>query len=145
MPFRIDEAELVQALDRRILATLPGSAQTWSIIDHSDPLHSLELADLSRDAVLTALVESAKDALCHFGDDVSEDAREPYNGCVTIDGDFLCVRFGHVPRATPPTLATSPRSLSRSRSATSSLRSSQNSAAAIRPGCQIPPDPLGWR
>jgi hypothetical protein len=101
MPFRIDEAELVQALDRRILVTLPGSARTWSISDHLDYLHSRELRDLSRDAVLAALVESANDALYQFGDDVSEDAREPYNGCVTIDGDLLRVHFGRVPRSSP--------------------------------------------
>ena len=80
MPFRIDEAELVQALDRRVLATLPGSARTWSITDHFDYLHSLELADRSRDAVLAALVESANDALYQFSDGVSEDAREPTTG-----------------------------------------------------------------
>jgi hypothetical protein len=32
---------------------------------------------------------------------VSEDAREPYSGCVTIDGDHLRVRFGRVPRSSP--------------------------------------------
>jgi hypothetical protein len=101
MAFRIDEAELVRALDRRILVTLPGSARTCSISDHLDYLHSRELRDLSRDAVLLALVESANDALYQFSDGVSEDAREPYNGCVTIDGDLLRVRFGPVPRAKP--------------------------------------------
>jgi hypothetical protein len=98
---RIDEAELAQALDRRVLVTLPGSARTWSISDHFDYLHSLELSGVSRDAVLAALVESANDALYQFSDGVSEDAREPYNGCVTIDGDLLRVRFGRVPRSSP--------------------------------------------
>lgn len=99
--FRIDEAELVQALDRRILATLPGSAQTWSISDHLDYLHSASRAAVSRDAALAALVESANGGLYQFSDSVSEDAREPYNGCVTIDGDLLRVRFGRVPRSSP--------------------------------------------
>jgi hypothetical protein len=99
--FRIDEAELVQALDRRVLPVLPGSARTWSISDHLDYLHSLERAFHSRDTALAALVESANDALYQFSDDVSEDAREPYNGCVTIDGDLLHVRFGRVPRSDP--------------------------------------------
>jgi hypothetical protein len=101
MPFRIDETELVQALDRRVLVTLPGSVRTWSISDHLDYLHSVELSDLSRDAALIALVESANDALYQFSDGVSEDAREPYNGCVTIDGDVLRVRFGRVLRSNP--------------------------------------------
>jgi hypothetical protein len=52
MPFRIDEAELVQALDRRILALLPGSARTWSIRDHLDYLHSVEHAFHSRDTAV---------------------------------------------------------------------------------------------
>jgi hypothetical protein len=50
---------------------------------------------------LAALVESANDALYQFSDGVSEDAREPYNGCITIDGDLLRVRFGRVPRSSP--------------------------------------------
>jgi hypothetical protein len=99
--FRIDQAGLVQALDRRVLVTLPGSARTWSMSDHFDYLDSLALADRSQDAILAALVESANDALYQFGDGVSEDAREPYNGCVTIDGDLLRVRFGRVPRSSP--------------------------------------------
>jgi hypothetical protein len=98
---RIDEVGLVQALDRRVLVALPGSARTWSISDHLDFLHSLEVGDLSRDAVLAALVEAANDAVYQFSDEVSEDAREPYNGCVTIDGDRLRVRFGRVPRSSP--------------------------------------------
>jgi hypothetical protein len=40
-------------------------------------------------------------ARTQFSDDVSEDAREPYNGCVTFDGDLLRVRFGPVPRSSP--------------------------------------------
>lgn len=101
MPFRIDEAELAWALDRRVLTTLPGSARTWSISDHFDYLHSVARASLSRDVALAALVESANDALSQFSDDVSEDAREPYNGCVTLDGRLLRVRFGRVPRSSP--------------------------------------------
>ena len=101
MVYRIDEDELVQALDRRVLATLPGTARTWSIRDHLDYLHSLELAALPREAVLAAIVESANDALYQFSDDVSEDAREPYNGCAAIHGDLLRVRFGRVPRSNP--------------------------------------------
>jgi hypothetical protein len=50
MTFLIEEAELAQALDRRVLVTLPGSVRTWSISDHFDYLHSLENAHLSRDA-----------------------------------------------------------------------------------------------
>jgi hypothetical protein len=57
---------------------------------------------------LTALVESANDALYQFSDAVSEDAREPYNGCVTIDGDLLRVRFGRVPRSSPDDGALAP-------------------------------------
>lgn len=101
MGYRIDEAGLVQALDQRILVTLPGSAQTWSISDHLDYLHSVARDSPSRDAALAALVESANDALSQFSDDVSEDAHEPYNGCVTIDGDLLRIRFGRVPRSNP--------------------------------------------
>jgi hypothetical protein len=99
--FRIDEAELLRALDQRVLAKLPGSARTWSISDHLDYLHSVERAALSRDAALAALAESANDALYQFSDGVSEDAREPYNGSVTIDSDLLRVRFGRVPRSSP--------------------------------------------
>ena len=101
MTFRIDEAALLQALDRRVLGTLPGSAQTWSIGDHFDYLHAVQRPGLPRDAVLTALVQSANDALYQFSGGVSEDAREPYNGCATIDGDLLRVRFGAVPRSSP--------------------------------------------
>jgi len=109
MAYRIDEAALVEALDRRILPTLPiewpGNDQypirSSSVSDHFDYLHSLELDRLPRDDVLTALVESANDALAQYSDGVSEDAREPYNGCVTIDGDLLRVRFGRVPRSSP--------------------------------------------
>jgi hypothetical protein len=61
----------------------------------------VERAFLSRDAALAALLKSANDALYQFSDDVSEDAREPYSGCVTIDGDLLRVRFGRVPTAKP--------------------------------------------
>lgn len=46
-------------------------------------------------------MESANDALYQFSDDVSEDAREPYNGSVTFDGDLLRIRFGRVPRSSP--------------------------------------------
>ena len=55
----------------------------------------------TREDVLAALVESANDALAAYNDGVSEDAREPYSGCVTIDGDLLRVRFGRVPRSSP--------------------------------------------
>jgi hypothetical protein len=51
--------------------------------------------------VLAALDESLNDALAQYSDGVSEDAREPYNGCVTIDRDLLRVRFGRVPRSSP--------------------------------------------
>jgi hypothetical protein len=107
--FRIDEAELVQALDRRVLPTLPTEwpgdggypVRSSSVSGHFDYLHSLELAAVPRDMALAALVESANEALAQFSDGVSEDAREPYNGCVTIDGDLLHVRFGRVPRSDP--------------------------------------------
>lgn len=109
MPFRIDETELAQAFDRRVQPTLPNEwpgEDAWpvrfaSVSDHFDYRHSLELANLQRDGVLAALVELANDALAQFSDGVSEDAREPYNGCVTIDGDLLRVRFGRVPRSRP--------------------------------------------
>jgi hypothetical protein len=64
-----------------------------------DYLHSLELDGVRRDVALTAIIETANDALAGFSDGVSEDAREPYNGSVTIDGDLLRVRFGRVPRS----------------------------------------------
>jgi hypothetical protein len=109
MAFRIDEAELVQALDRRVLPTLPTAwpggdawpARAASVSDHFGYLHSLTLTGLDRDTALTTLVESANDALGQYSDGVSEDAREPYNGCVTIDGDLLRVRFGRVARTNP--------------------------------------------
>jgi hypothetical protein len=101
MGFRIDEAELVLALDRRILVRLPGSARTWSISEHLDYLNSRELGELSRETALAAIVEYANEAIVQFSDSVSEDAREPYNGCVTIDGDLLRLRFGRVPRSSP--------------------------------------------
>ncbi len=101
MPFRIDEAELVQALDRRVLVTLPGSARTWTISDHFDYLEVWGLANLPKDVALAELAMYANQALGQFSDSVSEDAREPYNGCVTIDGGLLRVRFGRVPRTNP--------------------------------------------
>lgn len=109
MAFRIDEAELVQALDRRVRPTLPTNwpgGDAWpersaSVSDHVDYLHSLELDGVRRDVALAALIESANDALAGFSDGLSEDAREPYNGSVTIDGDLLRVRFGRVPRSNP--------------------------------------------
>jgi hypothetical protein len=107
--FRIDDAALAQALDRRIHPTLPtewpGNDEcpvcSSSVSDHLDYLHSRELGDLSRNAVLAALVESANAALYQFSDGVSEDAREPYNGCVTLGGDLRGVRVGGVPRSDP--------------------------------------------
>jgi hypothetical protein len=109
MAFRIDEAALVQALDRRVLPTLPtewpgGDAwpvRSTSVSDHFEYLDVLELHDLTRDAAITAAVEAANIALVGFSDGVSEDAREPYSGSVTIDGDLLRVRFGRVPRTNP--------------------------------------------
>lgn len=109
MGFRIDEPELVQALDRRVLPTLPNEwpgGDAWpvrssSVSDHFEYLEVLELAALPRDAALAAVVEYANQAIGQFSDGVSEDARELYNGCVTIDGDQLRVRFGRVPRSSP--------------------------------------------
>jgi hypothetical protein len=99
--YRIDQAEFVQALDRRVLVRLPGSPRTWSISDHLDFLYSRELSDLSRNAALAAVVEYANEAIVQFSETVSEDAREPYNGCLAIDGDLLRVRFGRVPKSSP--------------------------------------------
>jgi hypothetical protein len=107
--FGIDEAELVQALDRCVLPTLPTewpgsdawSARSTSVSDHFEYLDVLELHDLTRDAAIDAAVEAANIALFGFSDGVSEDAREPYNGIVTIAGDLLRVRFGRVPRSNP--------------------------------------------
>jgi hypothetical protein len=107
--YRIDEAELVQALDRRVLPTLPtewpeGDAwpvRSTSVSDHFEYLDVLELHDLTRDAAIAAAVEAANIALLGFSDGVSEDAREPHNGSVSIDGDLLRVRFGRVPRTNP--------------------------------------------
>ncbi|MGH3426144.1 MAG: hypothetical protein ACRDQZ_00975 [Mycobacteriales bacterium] len=109
MSFRIDEAGLVQALDRRIQPTLPTKwpggdgwqVRSASVSDHFSYLHSLELDGLQPHVALAALVESANDALMQYSDGVSEDAREPYTGIVTIDGDLLRVRFGRVPRSNP--------------------------------------------
>lgn len=107
--FRLDEAELVQALDRRVLPTLPTEwpggdawpARSTSVSDHFDYLHSLTLTGLERDVALAALEDSANEALVQFSDGVGEDAREPYSGCVTVDGELLRVRFGRVPRSNP--------------------------------------------
>ena len=99
----------MQALDRRVLPTLPtewpgGDAwpvRSGSVSDHFEYVEVLELGNLPRDVALAVVVEYANQALGQFSDGVSEDAREPYNGCVTIDGDLLRVRFGRVPRSSP--------------------------------------------
>jgi hypothetical protein len=39
--------------------------------------------------------------MSQFSDGVSEDAREPYAGMVTIDRDVLRIRFGRLPRHDP--------------------------------------------
>jgi hypothetical protein len=45
---------------------------------------------------------SPSTTLCpKYSDGVSEDAREPYNGCATIDGDLLRLHFGRLPRSNP--------------------------------------------
>jgi hypothetical protein len=64
-------------------------------------LEVLELGKLPRDVALAEVVAYANQALDQFSDGISEDASEPYNGCVTIDGDLLRVRFGPVPRSNP--------------------------------------------
>ncbi|HET7170930.1 MAG TPA: hypothetical protein VFI18_04780 [Gaiellales bacterium] len=38
------------------------------------------------------------EAFYQYTDGISEDAREPFGGFVTIDGDVLRVRFGRLPR-----------------------------------------------
>jgi hypothetical protein len=47
------------------------------------------------------LVDWVNEALSQYSGGVSEDAREPYGGWVTIDGDVFRVRFGRLPRADP--------------------------------------------
>ena len=109
MGYRIDEDELARALDMRVLPTLPTEwpggdawpARSFSVGEHLDYLHSLNAAGMERNLALTLLVDSVNDALGQYSDGVGEDAREPYSGCASIDGDVLRIRFGRVPRSSP--------------------------------------------
>jgi hypothetical protein len=107
MPFRIDEAELVQALDRRVLSALPtewptpGAERSPSVSDHFDYVEMVELGSMPRHVAVALVVEHANNALAGFSGGVSEDAREPYGGVVTIEGDLLRVRFGRLPHSHP--------------------------------------------
>ncbi len=47
---------------------------------------------LPRDVAVAFLVEWLNEALAQYSDGVSEDAREPYGGLVTIDGAVLRLR-----------------------------------------------------
>jgi hypothetical protein len=97
-------------LDERVGATLPAtwpSPTDWPVRSSSIGEHlpwggdTAELEKLPRDVAISFLVEWVSEALGQYSDGVSEDAREPYGGCITIDGDVLRVRFGRLPRAQP--------------------------------------------
>jgi hypothetical protein len=105
---RIDLPGLIEKLDERVVRELPDSwptdfrVRSQSVGHHLpwgvDPSH---LEKLPRDVAVSFLVDWANEALSQYSDGVSEDAREPYGGCVTIDGDMLRVRFGRLPRGDP--------------------------------------------
>jgi hypothetical protein len=109
MGFRIDEAELVQALDRRIPPTLPTKwpgGDAWpvrssSVSDHFDYLEVHELASLPRDVALAFLVDQATYALVAYSDASARTPASPTTATSPIDGDVLRVRFGRVPREHP--------------------------------------------
>ena len=105
---RIDLAALIEKLDERVARELPSPEPTdlrprsQSVGRHlpwgGDSSH---LEKLPRDVAISFLVQWANEALSKYSDVLSEDAREPYGGCVTIDGAVLRVRFGRLPRGDP--------------------------------------------
>ncbi|MDX6520365.1 MAG: hypothetical protein QOF08_970 [Gaiellales bacterium] len=72
-----------------------------AVSSHLSRAGLLALNGLPPDVALHSLVEHANEAISQFSDGVSEDAREPYGGVVTIDGGVLRVRFGRLPRDQP--------------------------------------------
>jgi hypothetical protein len=102
---KIDMAALVKALDARVASALPAEWPTdWSVRSSSVAIHfpwngdASHLEDLPADVAVHFLVDWVNEAFYQFTDGVSEDAREPYGGFMTIDGDLLRVRFGRIPR-----------------------------------------------
>jgi hypothetical protein len=98
MSYHIAHLHLANALDARI-----EQATGWNGIE--DYLGRGErwvgVEAMPRDVALAILVDNANDAVSQLADTMSEEHREPNNGCITIDGDLLRVRFGSVPRSNP--------------------------------------------
>jgi len=98
MGFHIDHVAFADALDGRIeqatgwtgVAEYLGRGDRWIGIDV-----------VPRDVAVAIVADNANYAIGQLADEISEDHREPYNGCVTIDGDLLRLRFGLVPRSNP--------------------------------------------
>jgi hypothetical protein len=105
---RIDLPGLAEKLDERVGRALTSSWPTdWHVRSSSVGKHlpwgsdASYLEKLPRDVAISFLVDWANEALSQYSDALSEDAREPYGGFVTIDGDVFRVRFGRVPRGDP--------------------------------------------
>jgi hypothetical protein len=108
MSVRIDLPRLIEKLDERVARELPSSWPTdFRVRSESVGRHlpwagdASQLEKLPRDVAISFLVDWLNEALSQYADGVSENAREPYGGFVTIDGDMLRVRFGRLPRCDP--------------------------------------------
>jgi hypothetical protein len=89
---RIAVDALVRALDERV-----GD----SISRHLDLAALSGLRALPRDVALAGLIDAINEAIAADRDEVSKQAREPYNGVATIDGELVRLRLGPVPRSAP--------------------------------------------
>ena len=105
---RIDLSALIEKLDERVARELP---ESWPTDVHvrspSVGIHlpwgsdASYLEKLPRDVAISFLVDWVNEALAEYSDGLSEDAREPYGGCITFDCEVFRVRFGRLPRADP--------------------------------------------
>jgi hypothetical protein len=106
----IDMPLLVRMVDERVARTLPArwpsgwAVRSASVGDHPPwGGNPAELEALPHDVAVAFVVDWLNAALAQYSDGVSEDAREPYGGLVTIDGAVLRLRFGRLPRGSPDT------------------------------------------